>query len=196
MRSFGPDSPLEEMDSKHRYPAIFLAALRDSESPAPTAWEDDGLQRERIPRIGRQALRLRQPHLLAHDVRAQHHRDHLVLRMAAAHAFASPADWSRWLEAAGATGEGLLHGPILNHASMLIDAAIDGQGIVLARTMLAASDLIGGRLVRPFQAAIPLRNNYWIVCPRATRSLPKIVAFRDWLLEEVAADRQRLASVA
>jgi LysR family glycine cleavage system transcriptional activator len=103
-------------------------------------------------------------------------------------------DWSRWLEAAGAAGEGLLHGPILNHASMLIDAAIDGQGIVLARTMLAASDLIARRLVRPFQVAIPLRNNYWIVCPKATRSLPKIVAFRDWLLEEVAADRQQLAS--
>src|SRR5207248_7538325 len=59
-------------------------------------------------------------------------------------------DWARWLEAAGVPGERLLHGPILNHASMLIDAAIDGQGIVLARTMLAASDLIAGRLVRPF----------------------------------------------
>src|ERR1700730_7572934 len=94
-------------------------------------------------------------------------------------------DWPRLLEAAGSTGEALLHGPILNHASMLIDAAIDGQGIVLARTMLAASDLIAGRLVRPFQAAIPLRNTYWIVCPKATRALPKIVAFRasassDW----------------
>jgi len=44
---------------------------------------------------------------------------------------------------------------------MLIDAAIDGQGIALARTMLAASDLIAGRLVRPFPAAIPLRNTYW-----------------------------------
>jgi len=105
-------------------------------------------------------------------------------------------DWARWLEAAGSPGERLLHGPILNHASMLIDAATDGQGIVLARTMLAASDLIAGRLVRPFQAAIPLRNTYWIVCPKATRALPKIVAFRDWLLEEVAADRQRLESVA
>src|SRR2546430_7824372 len=42
----------------------------------------------------------------------------------------------------------------------------------------------------------PLRNTYWIVCPKATRALPKIVAFRDWLFEEVAADRQRLASVA
>src|SRR4029077_6140423 len=101
-------------------------------------------------------------------------------------------DWSRWLQAAGHSGEGLRHGPILNHASMLIDAAIDGQGIALARTMLAASDLIAGRLVRPFQAAIPLRNTYWIVCPKTTRAVPQIVAFRDWLLEDVAGARPRL----
>src|SRR6516162_11176481 len=75
-------------------------------------------------------------------------------------------DWSRWLEAAGAPSEGLLHGPILNHASMLIDAAIDGQGIALARTMLAANDLITGRLVRPFRTALPLKNTYWMVCPK------------------------------
>ena len=75
---------------------------------------------------------------------------------------------------------------------MLIDAAIEGQGIALARTLLVATDLIAGRLVRPFLAAIPLRNTYWIVCPKATRALPKISAFRDWLFEEVAADRQRL----
>jgi LysR family transcriptional regulator, glycine cleavage system transcriptional activator len=103
-------------------------------------------------------------------------------------------DWSRWLEAAGAPSEGRLHGPILNHASMLIDAAIDGQGIALARTMLAISDVVAGRLLRLFQAALPLKNTYWIICPKATRSLPKITAFRDWLLEEVDTDRQRLAA--
>jgi LysR family glycine cleavage system transcriptional activator len=101
-------------------------------------------------------------------------------------------DWSRWLEAAGASGEGLLHGPILNHASMLIDAAVDGQGIALARTVLAAADLINGRLVRPFQTTLPLRNTYWIVCPKATSALPKIAAFRDWLLAEAAVDAQQL----
>jgi LysR family glycine cleavage system transcriptional activator len=101
-------------------------------------------------------------------------------------------DWSRWLEAAGASGEGLLHGPILNHASMLIDAAIDGQGVALARTALAATDLINGRLVRPFQTTLPLKNTYWIVCPKATSALPKIAAFRDWLLAEAAADAQQL----
>jgi LysR family transcriptional regulator, glycine cleavage system transcriptional activator len=103
-------------------------------------------------------------------------------------------DWSRWLEAAGASGEGLLHGPILNHASMLIDAAVDGQGIALARTVLAAADLINGRLVRPFQTTLPLKNTYWIVCPKATSALPKIAAFRDWLLAEAAADAGQLDS--
>ncbi len=101
-------------------------------------------------------------------------------------------DWSRWLEAAGASGEGLLHGPILNHASMLIDAAIDGQGIALARTTLAAADLINGRLVRPFQTTLPVKNTYWIVCPKATSALPKIAAFRAWLLAEAVADAQQL----
>jgi len=104
-------------------------------------------------------------------------------------------DWSRWREAAGASPEGLLHGPILNHASMLIDAAIDGQGIALARTALAATDLINGRLVRPFQTTLPLKNTYWIVCPKATSGLPKIVAFRDWLLAEAAADAQQLERI-
>jgi LysR family transcriptional regulator, glycine cleavage system transcriptional activator len=103
-------------------------------------------------------------------------------------------DWSRWLEAAGAKGEGLLQGPILNHASMLIDAAIDGQGIALARTALAAADLITGRLVRRFQITLPVKNTYWIVCPKATSALPKIAAFRAWLLAEAAADARQLHS--
>jgi LysR family transcriptional regulator, glycine cleavage system transcriptional activator len=104
-------------------------------------------------------------------------------------------DWSRWLELAGGAGEGMLHGPIFSHASMLIDAAIDGQGVALLRTALAAADLINGRLVRPFHVALRLSNTYWIVCPKAMRSLPKIVAFRDWLLAEAAADARKLAAV-
>ena len=95
----------------------------------------------------------------------------------------------------GRIGRRALAWPDLNHASMLIDAAIDGQGIALARTALAAADLINGRLVRPFQVALPLRNTYWIVCPKATSALPKIAAFRDWLLAEAAADARQLDRV-
>src|SRR5262249_30324494 len=49
--------------------------------------------------------------------------------------------WTRWFEAAG-VADPVAHGPIVNSASMLIDAAVDGQGIALARTALAAWDII------------------------------------------------------
>lgn len=75
---------------------------------------------------------------------------------------------------------------------MLIDAVIEGQGVALARTTLAATDLLTGRLVRPFPVALPLSNTFWIICPKATKHLPKLIAFREWLLAEAAADTQLL----
>ena len=103
--------------------------------------------------------------------------------------------YNRWIDAAGVESSEMLHGPVLNHASMLIDAAIDGQGIALARTALAAWDLINGRLVKPFSIDLPLSNTYWIVCPKATAMLPKIGTFRDWLLAEAAADTRQLKTL-
>jgi len=97
-------------------------------------------------------------------------------------------DWTRWLELAGVDGAKLSHGPMLNRASMAIDAAVDGQGIALARTTLAATDLITGRLLRPFAEELRLSKIYWIICPQATAKLPKIVTFREWLLAEAASD--------
>ena len=80
----------------------------------------------------------------------------------------------------------------LNRASMLIDAAVDGQGIALARTTLAAWDLINGRLVRPFPVTLRLSKTYWIVCSKATSTLPKIETFRNWLLGEAKSDLRQL----
>ena len=48
-------------------------------------------QRERIACLGREALGFGQTKLLAHDVGAEHHRDHLVGGVAAAHALAAHA---------------------------------------------------------------------------------------------------------
>ena len=121
---------------------------------------------------------LRQPADLAHHTLL--HMDHRQ-------------DWSKWLDAAGVTNVDLSRGPVFNQASIGIDAAVDGQGVALARTGLAAHDLITGRLVRPFELALPVSYAYWIVCPRATANLPKITTFRDWLLAEAAEDTRQLA---
>jgi len=100
--------------------------------------------------------------------------------------------WSQWFDAAGVAEPKTSHGLVLNRASMLIDAAVDGQGVALARTTLAAWDLINGRLAKPFDLSLKLSRTYWIVCPKAASTKPKIMTFRDWLLAEAADDTRRL----
>ena len=102
--------------------------------------------------------------------------------------------WARWFDAAGVAAP-VVPGPVLNRASMLIDAAVDGQGVALARTTLAAWDIINGRLVRPIDVSLRLSKTYWVVCPTATSAVPKITQFRDWLLAEAADDIRRLKAL-
>jgi LysR family transcriptional regulator, glycine cleavage system transcriptional activator len=104
--------------------------------------------------------------------------------------------WKRWLEAAHVKAPAALQGVILNRASMVIDAAINGQGIGLARSTLAAWDLINARLIAPFAVSLPLTTAYWIVAPQATAELPKIATFRNWLLAEAAEDRRQVGDLA
>ncbi len=104
-------------------------------------------------------------------------------------------NWARLFAAAGVKAA-VGPGPVLNRASMLIDAAIDGHGIALARTALAAWDLINGRLVRPIDVSLRVAHTYWIVCPKAVSNIPKIATFRNWVLAEAAEDDRRLKALA
>jgi LysR family glycine cleavage system transcriptional activator len=106
-------------------------------------------------------------------------------------------DWFKWLERAGLKDwdTGRVDGPILNQVGMTIDAAVDGQGIALARTALVINDLTSGRLIRPFNLSLPVSYAYWLVYPKVSESLPKIQAFRDWVKNEVEEDKRFLAQM-
>jgi LysR family glycine cleavage system transcriptional activator len=41
-----------------------------------------------------------------------------------------------------------------------------------------------------------MANTYWIVCPKAASSVPKIATFRTWVLAEAAEDARRLKALA
>ncbi|MFD2265166.1 transcriptional regulator GcvA [Lacibacterium aquatile] len=102
-------------------------------------------------------------------------------------------EWRRWKHELG-YGFSVDRGPIFTQDSLPVDAAMSGQGVAMTRTTLAMRDLLAGRLVRPFTAKLPLDKGYWVVSPKATADLPKIKAFRDWLLAEMAADQEALAA--
>ncbi len=61
---------------------------------------------------------------------------------------------------------------------------MDGAGVVLGWRALAAADLAAGRLIIAFDLTLPMELAFFFVCPHVAADRPKIVAFRDWLLEE------------
>lgn len=98
----------------------------------------------------------------------------------------SRGDWRTWLLAAGVEGVDPTRGPVFTDGGMLVQAAIAGQGVALARGVLAADALAERRLVRPFELTLPTEFAYYLVCPEIKANRPKIVAFREWLLREAA----------
>lgn len=97
-------------------------------------------------------------------------------------------DWRMWLRAAGVDDVDPDKGPRYNYSSMVLQAAIEGQGVALGRSALAHDALVDGRLVQPFEMTIKGDFAYYIVCPHYAFERPKVRAFREWLLEEAAKD--------
>ena len=96
-------------------------------------------------------------------------------------------NWRMWLLAAGVAEVEADRGPRFNDVGMAMQTAIDGHGIALTSTVLAADDLAAGRLMAPFDLCVPMNFCYFLVCPRDTANAPKITAFRTWVMAEAAA---------
>ncbi len=96
--------------------------------------------------------------------------------------------WRMWLRAAGVEGVDAERGPRFSVQGMALEAAIEGQGVALAGAALVGGDLRAGRLVRPFPASLSQATafSYYLVYPEANVGDPKVMAFRDWVLAEVA----------
>jgi LysR family glycine cleavage system transcriptional activator len=96
-----------------------------------------------------------------------------------------PSYWARWLALAGAPQVSTRAGMRFSLAEHALQAAIDGEGVVLGRLCLAERDMAAGRLVRPFKLALPLGVGYYLVMPKQKRERPEIQLFREWLLSAV-----------
>lgn len=99
----------------------------------------------------------------------------------------SMLDWPLWLGAAGFDPKMKLSGPVYSDASLAFDAAISGQGILLAADMMSADAVCDGRLVRPFEKPVQGAHGYYLATARGRRESKKLKLFRDWLAEEVPA---------
>lgn len=97
------------------------------------------------------------------------------------------ASWSNWLLRVGATAVDVGHGMQVNNSAAVLQAAIDGQGVALARSVMARDDVAAGRLVRLFpDLTMASELGYYIVYRAECASVRKVQAFRAWLTQEAS----------
>ncbi len=68
---------------------------------------------------------------------------------------------------------------------MLIQAAIDGQGVALGSSAFVQDQIDSGRLVKPFDISLVNEFAYYVVCPESHLKNPAVRAFKQWLLSLV-----------
>ncbi|MBO6559146.1 MAG: transcriptional regulator GcvA [Nisaea sp.] len=102
--------------------------------------------------------------------------------------------WDHFLEHFGVEGVDVRRGAFFTQMDMVLQAAIEGQGVALARSQLVTDDLRAGRLIRPFGTETPALLAYYFVCREEALRSNKVAVFRDWVLDEVRRDGSQAES--
>ncbi|MBU4528742.1 MAG: transcriptional regulator GcvA [Hoeflea sp.] len=93
--------------------------------------------------------------------------------------------WGLWLRAAGLSAD-IDRGRGLHFDTSLIafEVAAKGGGIALGRPSMTGEDFASGRLVAPFDLAVPIDEAFHLITPPEDIAHPDADLFRDWLIEE------------
>jgi len=97
-------------------------------------------------------------------------------------------EWETWLQSLGIvvkTSVHILRIRRFGDTNLAIQAAMSGLGVTLAWRSLVADELRAGRLVQLFGSALPTKQGYHLVTPPNRLNVPKVNAFRAWLLGQI-----------
>jgi LysR family glycine cleavage system transcriptional activator len=93
-------------------------------------------------------------------------------------------EWQTWFAAAGVSGLQQLDGLSFHDPGLALQAAVDGLGAAIGYVELAQPEIDSGALVRPFDLLVRHAYSYYLVYPEAKKDEARIMAFREWILDE------------
>lgn len=93
--------------------------------------------------------------------------------------------WPRWFEFAGVRVAPPAPRLIFTFVDQSVQAAVRGQGVVLARTPFVDDLVASGDLIAPFpKLRMQTGYRYALIENAETRNAPHVAAFRDWIRAE------------
>lgn len=144
------------------------------------------------PWLLKSGMRLQQPQDLAHYT--------LIEAGDAHHSHMQWLVWRRWIEMQLPPDQARRFQPqrwlYFNYAYQMVQAALAGQGIVLARLPLVAESMANGDLVEVLpQRRMDSPMAYWLILAQRSAQRPEIGAFCDWLMQQSALTRQAVGDM-
>lgn len=104
------------------------------------------------------------------------------------HLTTRPDAWERWLRVHDAPAEHV-QGMLFDQFATVAQVARAGLGVALLPIFLIEEELRSGQLVRALDLPMKSAEAYFLAWPVDRATHPPLVAFRDWILNETAADR-------
>lgn len=98
--------------------------------------------------------------------------------------------WALWLKKAGVKHVLASPGLQCDTSLMAFELAAQGAGIALGRSSMVEKERAGGRLVAPFDLAVPVEEGFHLVSRDNAQSMPHAAMFQAWLLERTLKDSQ------
>ena len=117
----------------------------------------------------------------AHEIQAPSD----LLRVPLLHLTTRPDAWERWFTETGVAFENV-HGMLFDQFATASQAAIGGLGVALLPTFLIQDELARGELVAAVDRPLQSAQRYYLAFPRERAAYPPLVAFRDWIVKELA----------
>ncbi|EJM97477.1 transcriptional regulator GcvA [Herbaspirillum sp. YR522] len=97
--------------------------------------------------------------------------------------------WQPWLRLAGLDLPEPSGGLVIEDSSLTLRDAAAGNGVALSRHVIASREIAEGELVRLFDLTIRADEAYYLVSLPESRDKPALVAFKAWIMEEMARFR-------
>ena len=98
--------------------------------------------------------------------------------------------WGDWFAAAGVTDYNLPKGLHFPNSSMALQAAMDGQGVALARSSHVADDLHANRLVKLLDIYVQSDSSYNLIIPEDKFDQPAVMDFIAWIKDEATTSQE------
>jgi LysR family transcriptional regulator, glycine cleavage system transcriptional activator len=99
-------------------------------------------------------------------------------------------NWRTWLQIAGIPDVDPERGLRFSSSVVATQAAVEGQGVLLGRSLIVADDLSAGRLVRPFDISCPVKFAYYLIHPPQVAARRKVAMFKDWICREAGLPKE------